>query len=461
MPESTDLTIAQQLQALVSPLIDRMKFANRAGLQFDGCRNVFDALGYNGNPRFEDYMAKYRSDPLAARIVDAPPSATWRSQPLVTDDLNPETETEFEKAWLSICKRLQITETFERLDRITGVGHYGALLIGLRGQNSTQDEVTRVASPDDVLFLQHYSEGNALIGEYDADTQSPRFGLPLTYNLQVTNREGRARRPSSIRTHHSRLIHVVENALEDDVFGRPRLRTVYNLLDDCLKVVGGSAETYWLEARRGLHANIDKDAKPLSPDKQEELKNQIDEYINNMRRVIRTQGMELNSLGGSVANPQGPFDVIMRLVSVGTGIPVRILTGSERGELASTQDDGNWASRIEERQVHFAEPMIVRPLVDRLIFIGALPKPKNDEYFVEWKSLSDPGERERAETAEIKSRAAVNYQNARRIVSSEEAREDLGFEGPPPDVEDEEDDDQVIVDPDDQSNDETDGDEEQ
>ena len=459
MPEGTDLTVAQHVYNLVSPLFDRWKAANRAGLQFGGHRDVFGALGYNPDPQYEDFLAKYRSDPLAKRIIDAPASTTWSNAPCVTDDLDPDNETEFEKAWVKLCKRLKINQKLERLDRITGVGHYGVLLIGLRGQMFHADEVSRVASPDDVLFLQHYSEAGALIGEYDQNVQSPRFGLPLTYNLQTTNSEGRARQPVSLRTHHSRVIHVVENPLEDDVFGRPRLRTVYNLLDDCLKVVGGSAETYWLEARRGLHANIDKDAKPLSPDKQEELKNQIDDFTNNLRRVIRTQGMELKSLGSAVANPQGPFDVIMRLVSVGTGIPVRILTGSERGELASTQDDGNWASRIEERQVHFAEPMIVRPLVDRLIFIGALPKPQNDEYFVEWKSLSDPGERERAETAEIKSRAAVNYQNAKRIVSAEEAREDLGFEGPPPDVE--EDDDQVIVDPDDQLNDETEGDEDQ
>ena len=53
------------------------------------------------------------------------------------------------------------------------------------------------------------------------------------------------------------------------------------------------------------------------------------------RRVIRTQGMELNTLGGAVANPQGPLDVIIKLVSVASGIPIRILTGSERGELAS------------------------------------------------------------------------------------------------------------------------------
>ena len=129
----------------------------------------------------------------------------------------------------------------------------------------------------------------------------------------------------------------------------------------------------------------------------------------------------------------------MKLVSVASGIPIRILTGSERGELASSQDDGNWAGRVEERQIHFAEPIILRPLIDRLISFGALPEPSDGEYEIEWQSLSDPGERENAETAEIVSRAAVNLQNAGRILTPDEGREILGLEGSAPVVEDDDD----------------------
>ena len=374
------MAAAGQFQALASAILDRTMFAHRAGLQFDGERDVFSALGYRQTLQFTDYQAKYDRDPVAARIIDAPPAATWRNQPEVVDDDDPEKVTPFEEAWQSLEKRLRIYHRLERLDRMTGIGRYGALLIGLRDQPLTDQEATSVSGPDDVLFLSPYAECAAHIDEYDGDPQSERFGRPWMYTLQINAEGKRTDIPGSLRTHHSRIIHVVENPLEDDVFGRPRLQNVFNLLDDLLKVVGGSGETYWLEARRGLHANFHADAKPLAPADQEKLKDQIDEYVNNMRRVIRTQGMDLKTLGGSVSNPQGPFDVIMKLVSVATGIPIRILTGSERGELASTQDDGNWASRIEERQLHFAEPMILRPLIDRLIELRALPEPSDGEY---------------------------------------------------------------------------------
>ena len=436
--DQTQLMTAEAVQSLqtMSAMLDRWLFANRAGLQFDGDRNVYGALGYRQNLTFQDYQAKYDRDPIAARVIDAPAAATWRNQPTVTDDEDPERTTPFEEAWMSLEKRLRVYQRLERLDRMTGIGEYGALLIGFRGQPLADQEATRVAGPDDVLFLAPYNECSAQIDVYDGDPQSERFGLPSIYTLQINAEGRRTQQPGSLRAHHSRIIHVVENALEDDVFGRPRLRNLFNLLDDALKVVGGSAETYWLEARRGLHANIDKDAKPLPPNEQSELKDQIDEYVNNLRRVIRTQGMELNTLGGAVANPQGPFDVIMKLVSVASGIPIRILTGSERGELASSQDEGNWAGRIEERQIHFAEPIILRPLIDRLISFGALPEPSEGEYEINWQSLSDPGERENAETAEILSRAAVNFQAANRIMTPDEGRERLGLEGPAPAVED-------------------------
>lgn len=429
-----------RLLAMASATVDRVNFANRAGLQFDGCRDVYGALGYRDNLVFQDYQEKYKRDGVAARIIDAPAAATWRNQPEIVDDEDPDRVTPFEEAWASLERRLRVFHRLERLDRLTGIGEYGALMIGLRGQPQTEMEATSVSGPDDVLYLSPYAECSAFIQNYDADPQSERFGKPWTYTLQINSDGKRTSVPGSLSTHHSRIIHVAENALEDDVFGRPRLRNVFNYLDDLLKVVGGSGETYWLEARRGLHANFDANAKPISSTDQEALVEQIDEYLHNMRRVIRTQGMDLKTLGGAVANPQGPFDVIIKLISAATGIPVRIIIGSERGELASTQDDANWAARVEERQLHFAEPMILRPLIDRLIELKALPEPTDGEYQINWASLSDPGERERAETADKLASAAVKFQTASKILTPDEARERLGMEGPAPEVEEEPDD---------------------
>ncbi|MGI9504455.1 MAG: hypothetical protein ACR2RE_15520, partial [Geminicoccaceae bacterium] len=65
----------------------------------------------------------------------------------------------------------------------------------------------------------------------------------------------------------------------------------------------------------------------------------------------------------------------------------------------------------------------------------ALPEPANGEYSVRWQSLSDPGEREQAETALTWGRAAQSFQTASRIITPAEARERfLGMDGNAPDV---------------------------
>ena len=100
------------------------------------------------------------------------------------------------------------------------------------------------------------------MAEYENDPQSPRFGLPLIYKVTLSDTTDLTTRQLGTierRVHASRVIHVAEGLLENDVYGMPRLQRVYNLLDDILKLVGGSAEASWLLMRKGFVLNIDPD----------------------------------------------------------------------------------------------------------------------------------------------------------------------------------------------------------
>jgi hypothetical protein len=101
-------------------------------------------------------------------------------------------------------------------------------------------------------------------------------------------------------------------------------------------------------------------------------------------------------------------DAELKLISAGTHIPLRILTGSERGELASTSDDDNWVAYINERRMKFAEPVMVREIVDRLSTVGVITTPPQD-YAVEWPKLTHQSKREQAEIATAKTNALVTY----------------------------------------------------
>lgn len=55
--------------------------------------------------------------------------------------------------------------------------------------------------------------------------------------------------------------------------------------------------------------------------------------------------------------------------------------------MASEQDEGNWAKVIESRQGKFVTASIVRPTINRFIWLGILPPPQSGSFVVKHKPL--------------------------------------------------------------------------
>jgi phage-related protein (TIGR01555 family) len=402
---------SQKLKTL-SALLNRSQLASRLGKQFGSDRDLYDVLGYTLNLTFNDYFAKYERQDVASRIVDAPPQATWRRHPTVYEDDPKVPSTAFEKEWDALQKRLRIYHYLEKADRLSGIGRYGVLLLGLNDGSrlSTPINSRKLKGPDNLIYLSIYTEGSAEIAEFETNPSNSRFGKPKFYDVNLAGDLDTTKEEAE-RIHYSRIIHIAENTLEDEVYGRPRLRPVYNLLDDLEKVVGGSAEMFWQGAYRGLHINIDPEYQTGDLDDAEldDLTDEIDEYIHGIRRFIRTQGVDVNALDVELADPSGVFSVIMDLISGTSKIPKRILFGSERGELASEQDEVNWNARITERQEQFGEPQILRPFVDLLLEYEVLTAPSG-EYQIQWPSLFEMNELKEAQAAWTWGRAAEKLQ---------------------------------------------------
>ncbi len=432
---------ANQLAAL-SDLTRRAGLSSTLGQQFGGDRDLYSALGYKKHLRYDDYYSIYDRDHIAGRIVNMPASSTWRNTPDVKEDDDEENNTSFEQGWQDLSKRLRIWHYLERVDRLAGIGHYAVLVIGVRGNGNLSDplEPGSLSQPGDIIYLSPFSENNAEIHRWVTDPGDPRFGKPYSYMVDFAGDFKHSGYTGfSVGTqevHHSRVLHVAEELLEDEVFGRPRLKRVLNLFYDLAKVAGGSAEMFWQGAFQGLHANVneDQDFKPDGPEA-DKMTEELDEYIHGLRRYIRTKGMDIKTLGGQPIDPKGIFDVIMSLTAGATGIPKRILLGAEQGELASSQDQTNFNSHIAERQQHFAEPMMLRPFIDKLIELGALPQPV-EEYDIEWPNLFALDDKEKAELAKSKASTLQNYAQAGMIVEEimpipEFRREVMGLEGEP------------------------------
>jgi uncharacterized protein len=406
--------LAELRQLSTQVLHARLQFARMAGMSFGDKRDLYAILGYPRQLTTKDYRDRYARGGIAGRIVDVFPNATWRSEFDVVEDEDPNKETEFEAAWKAQDTRLQIRSKLLRADKLAGQSTYAVLLIGAPGE--LDQELPQATKPEDLLFLQPFSGGGGPAGEnvnttiatgadctiatFVTDASDPRFGMPQTYQLRRTDFSSpNFQKP----VHWTRIIHIAENTLETDVYGQPVLERIWNLLDDLDKCTGGGAEAFWLRANQGLHLDIDKDMELDDATAAiENLKKEAELYQHQATRWLRTRGVDVKTLGSDVANFSNPADAILTQIAGAKGIPKRILTGSEMGELASSQDRDNWRDQIIGRQGSYAGPYIVRPLIDRLIKYGYLPTPKKgaNAYEVKWPQIQTLTETERAEGAQ-------------------------------------------------------------
>ena len=407
-----------------SMLVNRQTLGGILG--FKGARNYAEAYGYPEAPTFVDYLTMYRRNDIAGRLIDEPAAETWRNAPvIVDDDTTEEFTTPFEIAVDELFGAHRLLHRLERLDRLASIGQYAVLYIGLAdGVDPSQPVPDR--AQNEVVFFNIFSEQRARPIDLVRDEQSPRFGLPEAYQITI----GSAEQRRSIKVHHSRIVHVVEGVFDSELYGLPGLERILNRLHDLVKIVGSSGEMYWREAVQTMHVNADPRYQ-VGRDELDDLRTQVDEMVHNLRRVVRTSGVEINKLGSNIADPRGPFNVIISLIAAAEGIPQRVLIGSERGELASSQDEKNWAVRIEQRQRLFAETNILRPLIDRLIELRVVPAPIDEQYTVRWPNLSDPTLADRVAVLERASLAASNFaaSGAGTLMTVGEARERmLGWE---------------------------------
>ena len=399
---------SKQLHALASEIISRANLAANLGQQFGGNRDLYKSLGYPKILNWEDYWGQYSRQDIAKAIIDRPVKATWQGQLELIESEDAD-KTAFEQAWYDLNKKFKLRSLLSRVDRLTGIGRYGVLLLGLDDVKKREDFINPVKDGKrKLMYVKPFGENSAKIDTYENDPSNARYGMPKIYTVEVADVTGDLASTSTIKIHYTRVLHILEDHLESEVMGIPRLEAVYNRLMDIEKLVGGDAEMFWKGARPGYQGMVDKDYTMTTTTK-EDLKDQIDEFDNNLRRILVNEGVELKALAQQIADPHNHFDIQLTCISAVTGIPKRILSGSERGELASTQDSGEWKTYVQSRREDHAEPHIVRLFADRLIELGILPTPESGDYQVDWLDLFSISEKERVEIGKARANAIREY----------------------------------------------------
>ncbi len=263
-----------------------------------------------------------------------------------------------------------------------------------------------------LLFMRPYPEYLVQIVRYEWNVRNPRFGLPVMYRVTLNDpreqHSGVGLPLATVFVHWTRVVHLADNLGSSEIFGVPRMRPVLNRLLDLRKLYGGSAEMYWRGAFPGLafetHPELGGDVEVDHAT----TKDMMENYMNGLQRYLTLTGMRARSIAPQVVDPTPQINVQLEGVCIQLGVPKRVFSGSERGQLASSQDDATWNDRLRERQRDYVTPRIIVTFVDRLIFLGVLPKPLKG-YKVDWPDLTSQSDKEKAIVAVGRTKAMSQY----------------------------------------------------
>lgn len=379
---------------------------------YGGDRNLFDALGYVKEPRYEHFRARYERTDTAPALVDKLPQKAW-AKPEIIDTGAGEETSDFEDVVESFLSGEYTPEdpieVFERASRMERLGEFSLIFLGLAddavaegGADDLEEEVDADSleemDPDDALrYLTPYDQGRVDPDEIDwvdDDPTDPRFGKPRSYQVDLGDN-----RPT-VQVHHSRVIHVVGNVFDDELKSDSVLKQSLNRIDDIEKILGASAEGYWRSAYQGLVISPpERNGQQAEfKDDGEGLHKQIRRYIQNMSREIFT-GADIDTIESSTEDPTGHLEGQYRDISAGHDIPQSILMGNETGERATSEDRAMWHERAAEFRREYCAPVELRPTLDRLINLNVFPEPEG-EYRVEWPALEEQSEQDQADVAQ-------------------------------------------------------------
>jgi len=390
----------------------------------DPRRDINTECGYPNEISDDQYRAMYDRE-LGRRVVNVYPEETWRMLPKVYEDPDPETTTPFEASWDELEKKHNLLHYLQRADELSGVGHYGVILVGLNDGQPLRSPVdgfnedgtaTTPRQGTEIIYLRVLDESLVDIASWESDPTNRRYGQPTAYNITLSdprNQEASAvaAPPDTTETqvHWTRIVHVADNRKTSEVLGTPRMEPVWNRLYDLRKVLGGSGEMYWrggfpgvaLETQPGLeNAELDETA----------TRDMMYDYMNGLQRYIALTGMTAKSLAPQISDPTSTFEAQVKAICIIIGVPYRIFMGTEEARLAGEQDTNAWNGRLQNRQTRYVTPMLINPFIQRLLDYGVLVPPAEEgEWVVEWPDPHTPSELQRAEVANKRTEALAKY----------------------------------------------------
>lgn len=389
---------------------------------YDGKRDVWGSAGYPSNERitFEACYLRFLRGGLETRIIQALPNACWRYLPVVSDSQDEEGNSAFEKEITELFTEWNLPSKLKRTDTLARIGNYAVLLLGLNDVSSISHLATEVSKGSSLTYLQPYSQQHCTIKEWETDPTSERYNMPKMYQIQgsqTSDYQSSANLPVSamaFEVHHSRIIHIPSEVVDNETLGVPALMRVWNYVLNMDKICAGGSEMYWQGGFPGINFKADPGV-TVSTEARTQMKKEIEEFIHGIRRDLLLTGVSANTMSPNITSPTPFYDILMDLISCATSIPKRILTGNPAGALAGAEvDSDQWKDQVEERRGEVCTEVVI-DVVERFVKYGILKTQPQGKIQVNWKPLKSASPEQRAGVGKIMTDAIAAYNNSQGI----------------------------------------------
>jgi hypothetical protein len=422
----------ERIERMTSSLLqERVNFGNSLLDGDDEYRNLNEECKYPDPITLDHLYEMYRRE-LGNRVVNVWPEETWATEPEMVETDDPK-DSPFETAAKELIDRVQLWYWMSKVDELSGIGHYGVLF---KAYNDGNDPKTPLYTTDrfgkidprsvedglELMFLRAFDEKRIKILETEKDKKSHRYGQPVFYGLEmgtpsdattVSGSEAAESNSGWVKVHHTRCQHVAEGTMGNLVYATPRQEPVYNRLHDLRKIAGGSGEMFY----RGAFPGISFEMLPeliaegeFSTESLADLRDQVEQYMQGIRRYLSLRGMTAKSLSPQVADPSKHIEEHLRLLCATIKVPMRIFLGSEAGQMAGDQDQKNWHKRIGTRKRTYVNPWMIRRFFDEQIGLRTLPKPKR--YEPRWSDPETVSDKDQADIVMKRATALLQYVSA-------------------------------------------------
>jgi hypothetical protein len=380
----------------------------------DAKHNYYDDFGWPKDLEFNILYTMYRRNGMGKAAVEKTIEKTWQDMPMFIENADPK-ETPTEADLRKKFEKILFWQNVSEADRRSLVGGYGGLILRLADGKQFVEPVDMVPGGIDGLAgVIPAWKGQLTVSEWHDDLTLPNYGEPKMFsfneaNLQK-NMQGQTR---AFEVHPDR---VIVWSKDGTVHCDSLLEAGYNSLQDMEKVSGAGGEGFYKNAKSAPiltvneGANLEAMAKGMGKEVTEiadAINEQVKDFNTGFDAMLLLQGMKADKQNVSLVSPEHFFGTPLMIFAASVSCPQKILTGSQTGERASTEDAAEWARTNMSRRNLICKPKLME-IIDRLVKFKIL---RPADWSIQWSDLTESSAAEKMDRAvkmaEVNAKSAV------------------------------------------------------